>query len=109
MLLATAADRQGLSFYSEARIDQVLALSAGELARARLELTETDLLAFDGRIYQLLSLPRHSPRHPPRPAFPSGPRPRPPEPREPSSTHDPASSSDELPEDVQAILRKLLG
>jgi hypothetical protein len=108
MLLATAADRQGLSFYSDARIDRVLALGAGQLARARLELTETDLLAFDGHIYQLLSLPRHPPRHPPRPDCPPRPRPTPPEPCKPSSTDDAASPPDELPEDVQAILRKLL-
>lgn len=105
MLLATAADRQGLSFYSDARIEQVLALGAGDLAGARLELTELDLLAFDGRIYQLLSLPGH----PPRPACPSAPRATPHEPSAPSSTEDATPSSDDLPEDVQTILRKLLG
>jgi len=105
MLLATAADRQGLSFYSDDRIEQVLALGAGDLARARLELTELDLLAFDGRLYQLLSLPIH----PPRPACLSGPRTTPREPSAPSSTEIAPSSSDDLPEDVQVILRKLLG
>lgn len=105
MLLSTAADRQGLSFYSDARIERVLALGAADLVRARRELTEFDLMAFDGRIYQLLSLPRH----PPRPACPSGPRTTPHEPCEPASTANTPSASDEVPEDVQAILRKLLG
>ena len=106
MLLATAADRQGLSFYSDARIDRVLALGDGELARSRLELTELDLLAFDGRIYQLLSLPRHPPQ---LPASFAGPRTTPHEPCEPAPTGNTPSASDEVPEDVQAILRKLLG
>lgn len=106
MLLATAADRQGLSFYSDGRIEQVLALgAAGDLASARLELTELDLLAFDGRIYQLLSLPSH----PPRPACPAEPPTTPHEPSAPSTMGNAPSPSDKLPEDVQAILRKLIG
>ena len=40
LLLAMAADRQGLSFYGDARIEHVLALGAGELVRARQELTD---------------------------------------------------------------------
>lgn len=108
MLLATAADPRGLSFYSGARIEQVLALGPGELARARLELTEIDLLAFDSCVYQLLSLPTNLPEKPSRPCRPPEPRPTHPEPNEASPTADVAAGPDELPEDVQAILRKLL-
>ncbi len=105
LLLVAAADRQGLSFYSDARIEHVLALSDGELARARVELAELDLLAFDGRIYQLLSLPHH----PPWPAGPAQPRIATRRQCEPPSVESTPSSSDQLPEDVQAILHKLLG
>lgn len=69
--LCLVADRQGVSFYGDARIEKILALSDGELARARDELTELDLVAFDGHLYQVLSLPSMearacaSPRAPP--------------------------------------------
>lgn len=106
-LLAMASDRQGLSFYGDARIEQLLAMQAHELAQAREELTDADLLAFDGRTYQLLPLPHHRPQ----PASPTRPRPTCDQ-REPPSA-DSASpappSTDQLPEDVQAILHKLLG
>ncbi len=96
-LLAMASDRQGLSFYSAPRIEQVLGLGVGELDQARNELSEADLLAFDGWTYQLLSLPHHCP------PLASELQPR-------STTRDPsASPSLELPDDVQAILHKLLG
>lgn len=70
--LCLVADGRGISFYGDARIEDLLALSAGELARARDELTELDLLAFDGRLYQVLSLP--SPRAPVAQRQPSCPR-----------------------------------
>jgi len=66
--LCLVADQDGVSFYGEQRLEDLLGLSGLELGRARYELCEWDLLAFDGRVYQLLSFPQL--RHPPptRPA-----------------------------------------
>lgn len=68
-LLCLVADRRGLSFYGDRRMHELLALSDQELCGARTELCDRDLLAFDGRVYQLLSWPAE-PAH--RPA--AGPR-----------------------------------
>jgi hypothetical protein len=62
--LCLVADGRGISFYGDARIEQMLALSAGELAVARDELTALDLVAFDGHVYQVLSLPSLPPATP---------------------------------------------
>lgn len=56
-VLCLAADRQGISFYGDARLCRLLGVSAAELKAARRELCHLDLLAFDGSVYQLLSLP----------------------------------------------------
>ena len=117
-LLATAADRRGLSFYGDRRIEQLLALGPTDLARAREELIDADLLAFDGRIYQLLSLPRYAPRCPPEIADPQPPETAQPQqvgPARPAlcgqhdSTGPVSAATDRLPDDVQAILDRLLG
>lgn len=52
-----ASDRHGISFYGDTRITRTLGFALGELQRARTALIARDLLAFDGTIYQLLSLP----------------------------------------------------
>ena len=66
--LCLVSDRQGISFYSDNRIRTYLHLEARELEQARVELKEKDLLAYDGRIYQVLCLPskRSSPPKPPQ-------------------------------------------
>jgi hypothetical protein len=53
--LCLVADEQGMSYYGERRLKDLLGLA--EPARARDELQSQDLLAFDGTFYQLLSLP----------------------------------------------------
>ena len=53
--LCLVADEQGMSYYGERRLKELLGLA--EPARARDELQSHDLLAFDGTFYQLLSLP----------------------------------------------------
>ena len=58
LLLSLASDRQGLSYFGDPRICAELSLSPDELHSARQELINRDMLAFDGRIYQLLPLPR---------------------------------------------------
>ena len=82
VLLVCAADGQGLSYYSDARIAQLLALAPQALSQARRQLMELGLIAYQKPLYQLLSLegeltagpsPRRSPRddrvpEPPPPA-----------------------------------------
>jgi hypothetical protein len=56
VLLVCAADAQGLSYYSDARIAQVLALAPQALSQARRQLIELGLIAYQKPLYQLLSL-----------------------------------------------------
>ena len=131
--LALAADQRGISFWGDPRIQAVLGLSASELQQARGELTALDLLAFDGRTYQLLSLPRRprAPRDrtgpeniPPPPTACTRPQDIPERPTarthpdasqpprtpaaQPASCPSPDAAAD-LPDDVRAILRRILG
>jgi hypothetical protein len=57
VFLVLAADRQGLSFYGYDRICSLLGLVLDEYLQARDELIEEDLIAFDGRLFQVLALP----------------------------------------------------
>jgi hypothetical protein len=57
LFLCIASDRRGLSWYGDARISTILRLSPPELAAAQTELINLDLVEFDGRVYQVLSLP----------------------------------------------------
>ena len=57
MFLILAADRYGLSFYNGNSICSLIGLTADQYQKARDELIRKDLLAFDGTIFQLLSLP----------------------------------------------------
>lgn len=57
LFLCLVADAQGVSYYGDARLCRLLDLTLAELERARDGLCCRDLLAFDGRVYQLLSLP----------------------------------------------------
>lgn len=57
LVLCLVADRQGLSYWGNARLQALVGLHAEALRRARDELQRHDLLAFDGKLYQLLSLP----------------------------------------------------
>ncbi len=60
--LLLAADRYGLSFYAYDKICTLLRITVDEFVFARDGLMEKDLIAFDGRTFQLLSLPRNGPR-----------------------------------------------
>jgi hypothetical protein len=61
--LSAVADRQGLSFYSDARIGLLLRMRPEAVARARNELVEQDLLACEPPLTQVLSVaPRCSRR-----------------------------------------------
>lgn len=57
LFLILAADRQGLSYYSFDKICSLLAISCDEYIVARDALIDKDLIAFDGHLFQVLSLP----------------------------------------------------
>jgi len=62
--LTLVGDRFGISFYSYERIIALLHLRLDEYIQARDALIAKDLLAFDGHLFQVLSLPA-SPIFPP--------------------------------------------
>ncbi len=66
IFLCLAADRQGTSFYGDARIHSFFQLHTTQLDLARKELIQKDLIAYNGRLYQVLSLPSDN-HHPARP------------------------------------------
>ena len=55
--LCLVADRRGVSFYGSRRILDQLGLEPSQLVDAVGELRHADVLAYDGQVYQLLSLP----------------------------------------------------
>jgi hypothetical protein len=57
IFLVMAADRYGLSFYGFDRICSFLHMTLEQYSAARDGLIEKDLIAFDGTLYQVLSLP----------------------------------------------------
>ena len=60
--LVLAADRDGLSFYSYDKICQVLTLTVDDYIQARNGLIDKGLIAFDGRQFQVLTLPSQARR-----------------------------------------------
>lgn len=58
LFLVLAADRYGLSYYSDDRICSLLQLSLEQYISARDGLIKKDLIAFDGTFFQVLELPR---------------------------------------------------
>jgi hypothetical protein len=58
LFLIMAADRYGLSFYSYNSICSLLGLTVDQYLKARDGLIKKDLIAFDGTIFQVLSLPK---------------------------------------------------
>ena len=61
LFLVLASDRNGLSFYCYDKICTLLQLSLDEYLWARNCLIEKELIAFDGNLYQVLSLPQRPP------------------------------------------------
>lgn len=55
--LVLVADRHGLSYYSFDKICSMVAITPGEYIHARNCLINKDLIAFDGHLFQVLSLP----------------------------------------------------
>ena len=65
--LILVADRNGLSYYSFDKICTLLQLSLDDYLLARNALIKKDLIAFDGHLFQVLSLPPQPVRQPARP------------------------------------------
>jgi hypothetical protein len=57
IFLVLVADRHGLSYYSFDKICTLLQLSLDDYLAARNALIQQDLIAFDGHLFQVLSLP----------------------------------------------------
>lgn len=57
VFLILVADRNGLSYYSYDKICTLLRFSLDDYVMARNHLIEQDLIAFDGHLFQVLSLP----------------------------------------------------
>lgn len=57
LFLVLAADRHGLSFYGFDSICSILKMEVDDYIEARNALIDKDLIAFDGRLFQVLFLP----------------------------------------------------
>ena len=57
LFLIIAADRNGLSYYRYDKICTLLRISDDDYILARDSLIQKDLIAYDGTLYQVLSLP----------------------------------------------------
>ena len=57
VFLVLAGDRNGVSFYAYDRICSVLEITSDDYLVVRNTLIDKDLIAFDGRRFQVLSLP----------------------------------------------------
>ncbi len=57
VFLVLASDRNGLSFYADRTICSILGLREDEYIFARNCLIYKDLIMYDGRLFQVLSLP----------------------------------------------------
>jgi hypothetical protein len=65
VFLVLAADRNGLSYYGYDKICTLLRFTLDDYLVARNGLIENDLIAFDGHLFQVLSLPLAPVREPP--------------------------------------------
>lgn len=59
--LAAVADRRGLSYWGDRPVADRLAITPGEVERARRELVARELVLFRAPLYQLLPLPAAAP------------------------------------------------
>ena len=56
LFLATVADAEGLSYYSDPAIARIVRLNLPEIAQARQELLAAQLIAYSHPLYQVLGL-----------------------------------------------------
>ena len=60
-------DRKGLSYYPYDKTSNLLKISVDDYIAARNDLIDKDLIAFEGRLFQVLSLPESPVGAKPRP------------------------------------------
>jgi hypothetical protein len=65
LVLATVADAEGLSYYSDASLARMLRLDAVTLSAARAQLCAAGLLIYQKPLYQVLALEEPTPAAPP--------------------------------------------
>lgn len=58
VFLVLVGDRKGLSYYPYDKISNLLKITVDDYIDARNDLIKKDLIAFDGRLFQVLSLPK---------------------------------------------------
>lgn len=56
LVLVTAGDEHGLSYYSDVAVGRLLALRADEVSAARRQLLAAGVIAYEDPLYQVLSL-----------------------------------------------------
>lgn len=56
LFLVTVCDGQGLSYYGDKNLCQILGMDPGALARSREQLKDCGLIAYEKPLYQVLSL-----------------------------------------------------
>ncbi|EFK07709.1 conserved domain protein, partial [delta proteobacterium NaphS2] len=57
IFLVVVSDKNGLSYYGYDKICRILRVDADQYINARNRLLDKDLIGFDGRVFQVLSLP----------------------------------------------------
>jgi len=65
LFLVAVGDKNGVSYYGEAGICNLLKLTSKNLCRSRFRLIEKDFIKYDGSIYQVLELPAKIKQIPP--------------------------------------------
>ncbi len=66
LVLVTVGDAQGLSYYSDGKLAELLALDREQLAQARRRLVAAGLIAYERPFYQVLALDPVAPAGGPR-------------------------------------------
>lgn len=56
LLLVSVGDAQGLSYYSDGKIAELLSLERSDVVAARRQLVAADVIAYERPLYQVLSL-----------------------------------------------------
>lgn len=56
LLLVTVGDAEGVSYYSDARISDLLSMDVRDLREARRQLLAADVIAYEHPLYQVLSI-----------------------------------------------------
>jgi hypothetical protein len=114
LFLVTVADGQGLSYYADPTVSRLLPLDEPAVGRARRELIDNHLIAYQRPLYQVLALGSSQPPPPPPPPPPQSSRPFEPtrSSRQQSSARRPspprtASEVDAGPQSIAQIIRRL--